>query len=53
MVYENTVVIEKVIFEDLEEDEKQAITEGRKQLANGEYYNGDEINWDNLDKMDL
>lgn len=46
-------IIEKIRFDDLEEDERQAILQSRKEFENGEYYSHDEIDWDNLDKMNL
>jgi len=34
-------------------DEIEGMRKGLEQIANGEYYSHDEIDWDNLDKMDL
>ena len=45
--------LEKINFDDLEEDEKQAILQGREDYKNGDTYSSNEIDWDNLDKMDL
>lgn len=53
MIYDDTAVIEKVDFDNLNEDEKAAVIESRRQIANGEFYRADEIDWDNLDKLDL
>jgi hypothetical protein len=33
--------------------ERNAIRQGELEIENGEYYDDDEIDWDNLDKMDL
>ena len=45
--------LEKVRFDKLDEDEKQAILQGREDYKNGNTYSLNEIDWDNLDKMDL
>ena len=50
---DKVTIIEKINFEDLDEDEKQAILLGNDQIKNGEYFTHDEIDWDNLDSMDL
>ena len=34
-------------------DEKIRLDFGRKQLADGEYFYDDEIDWDNIEVMDL
>jgi len=40
-------------FTKLTPDEAKRLEIGRKQLEHGEYCRDDEIDWDNLDKMDL
>ncbi|HHX95008.1 MAG TPA: hypothetical protein GX691_04200 [Clostridia bacterium] len=34
-------------------DESKKLEEGKKQLANGEFFLDEEIDWDNLDSLDL
>jgi hypothetical protein len=34
-------------------DEAKKLEEGKKQLANGEFFLDEEIDWDNLDSLDL
>ncbi len=50
---DEVTIIEKLNFDELEEDEKQAILQGREDINRGKTYTFDEIDWDNLDKMDL
>lgn len=40
-------------FTKLTPDEAKRFEIGKRQLANGEFYRDSEIDWDNLDKMDL
>lgn len=40
-------------FTKLTPDEARRLEVGKKQFAAGEFYRDDEIDWDNLDKMDL
>ena len=40
-------------FTKLTSQEAAELKLGKKQIANGEYYSHDEIDWDNLDNMDL
>jgi len=40
-------------FTKLTQDEARRFKTGRQQLANGEFCRDSEIDWDNLDKMDL
>ena len=47
------IEIEKVTFEELDEEEKHAIIQGREDFKNGDTFSDDEIDWDNLDKMNL
>lgn len=46
MLYHDTVVIEKVNFDDLTPDEKKAIEEAEKEMAAGEYVRHEDIDWD-------
>lgn len=50
---DEVTIIEKVNFDDLEEDEKEAVIQGRKDFKNGDTFKHDEIDWDDLDKLDL
>ena len=43
----------KVTFEELDEEEKHAIIQGREDFKNGDTFSDDEIDWGNLDKMNL
>ena len=40
-------------FTKLTSAEAKELETARKQIQNGEYYDDNEIDWDNLDKMDL
>ncbi len=40
-------------FTKLTSDEAKRLELGKKQLAKGEYLRDSDIDWDNLDKMDL
>ena len=40
-------------FTKLTPDETKRLEIGKRQLMSGDFYRGDEIDWDNLDKMDL
>jgi len=50
---DEVAIIEKVNFEELDEEEKQAILQGRKDFEKGDTFSHDEIDWENLEKMDL
>ena len=53
MIYEDTVIIEPIFFDDLEEDEKEAITKAKSEDAHGETFAHEEIDWDNIESMNL
>ena len=40
-------------FDDLEEDEKEAIMEAKSEDARGETFAHEEIDWDNIESMNL
>ena len=50
---DEVTIIEKINFDELEEDEKQAIVQGKADYKKGNTFAHDTIDWDNLDKMDL
>lgn len=50
---DEVAIIEKINFDDLEPDEKEAIIQGRKEFERGETVSFEDIDWDNLENMDL
>jgi len=48
---DEVTIIEKISFDELDEDEKQAILQGRVDFESGKVFAHDEIDWDNLDKI--
>lgn len=50
---DEVTIIEKINFEDLEDDEKQAVLQGREDFKNGKTFRHEDIDWDNLDNLNL
>ena len=46
MLVEDTVLIEKIDFEDLTDEEKESVEQARAEYARGETIKHEDINWD-------
>ena len=53
MLVTDTFHIENIQFNDLEEDEKEAVIKSLEEFENGETYDADDIDWDNLENLVL
>ena len=50
---DDIMTLEKISFAQLDEDERQAVVRGREESCQGEVFSHEDIDWDNLDEMNL